>query len=234
MWINSVFQPLVGSDSNSLKAMERSVPVPCALPSLAFVPLSHRLSLSCLCLKPAFSTVGRTENCWSVTCPSWGGKGAAFAVGWGRERSWILGVIVRENQHQPVADGEWEHHLTVARARHFGNVSYRQSHAWENSSHSLFPWQGSRWSGFPFLFPLFSTTSQPAVCFHWVLQYHKQEPLGNSEQVNEFSPLKAATSTHLSLFQRCTWNYTGSPTGQAQGALQEVKLRTEGALCKCV
>lgn len=161
MWINSVFQPLVGSDSNSLKAMERSVPVPCALPSLGFVPWSHRLSLSCLCLKPAFSVVGRTENCWSVTCPSWGGKGAAFAVGWGRERSWILGVIVRENQHQPVADGEWEHHLTVARARHFGNVSYRQESCMVEQFTFLVSLAGKPMEGislpFPFTFHNFPT-----------------------------------------------------------------------------
>lgn len=32
---------------------------------------------------------------------------------WDGERK-ALGVIVRENQHHPVADGKWEHHLTVA------------------------------------------------------------------------------------------------------------------------
>lgn len=66
VWVNSVVQPLVGSGSNSLKAMQCSVPVPCALPSLGFVPWSHRLSWSCLCLKPPFTRVGRRENCCSV------------------------------------------------------------------------------------------------------------------------------------------------------------------------
>lgn len=62
--------------------------------------------------------------------PALCGEGKEQPLLWdgeGKGAEAVLGVIVKENQHHPVADGKWEHHLTAARARHSGNVSYRQS-----------------------------------------------------------------------------------------------------------
>lgn len=52
-----------------------------------------------------------------VVSPALHGEGKEQPLLWdgeGKGAGAVLGVIVRENQHHPVADGKREHHLTVA------------------------------------------------------------------------------------------------------------------------
>lgn len=116
---------------------------------------------------------------------------AAFAVGWRRKGAGaVLGVIVRENQHHPVAGGKWEHHLTVARARHFGNVSYRVMH--DRTVHSpCFPGReadGGDFSLFPLQFPfIFQSFPTCSVITEYCDTTHRN-PMGTKSKLMSLVP----------------------------------------------
>lgn len=122
---------------------------------------------------------------------------------------------MRENQHLPVADIKWEHHLTVAGARHFGNVSSDRVMQ-GRTVHSLVFLAGELMEAdfpqLPNLLCVFTDTTSRNL-------------MGIKSKLKSLGPLEAAASTHLSMSRR---SHTGSTT------VPGMKLGTKETLCKCV